>query len=85
MQAVLHGRGGVSRSQAEIRTEAKRKLARRQAREEIISVSNRARRNTNQKPNTMRNLNEAVCAVRRRRLVTDEVLVTAGFNPGKAA
>lgn len=31
----------------------------------------------------MRNLQEAVCIVRRRRLVSNETLVLAGFNPVK--
>ena len=38
----------------------------------------------NRKPLRMRQLDQAVCMVRRNRLVKNSVLVAAGFNPGRA-
>jgi hypothetical protein len=38
----------------------------------------------NRKPFRMRQLDQAVCMVRRNRLVKNSVLIAAGFNPGKA-
>lgn len=36
------------------------------------------------KPFSMRQIDQAVCTVRRNRLVSDSVLISAGFNPGRA-
>lgn len=38
----------------------------------------------NRKPFGMRTLDRAVCVARRNRLVSDAVLVAAGFRPGRA-
>jgi hypothetical protein len=57
---------------------------RRAARVKILTEANRHRVDAVVKPYTMCRIQDAVCAVRRRALVKDAVLVRAGFNPRTA-
>lgn len=69
-------------------------MTRTEARQHIREVAARQRRNTNQRMAANRKraghnsyllplpkLQQAVCIVRRKRLVEDEVLIAAGFKP----
>jgi hypothetical protein len=58
------------------------RIERRAARVKIVKEAERAR-GWSSKPYSMRRLNQAVCVARRRGLVSDAVLFTAGFNPRK--
>lgn len=51
------------------------------ARARILKAANAAVNPNSTRVLTMRNLNEAVCIVRRRGLVEDYDLAEAGFNP----
>lgn len=51
------------------------------ARAKILHVANAAVNPNSTRILTMRNINQAVCIVRRRGLVEDHVLTEAGFNP----
>lgn len=64
-------------------------MTRMDARWTILAVVNKRRREENAKRRTtfllppfyMRHLQRAVCVARRNRLVSDDILITAGFNP----
>lgn len=55
---------------------------RQRARQRILQEANRTRTNYGLATLRMRHIQQAVCVVRRRRLVKDSVLTAAGFNPG---
>ena len=52
------------------------------ARHEIVGAAERLRKalGTSAKPYSMRRIQQAVCVVRRHRLVAPKVLVAAGYN-----
>lgn len=52
-----------------------------EARRQIIAAANKHRIDATIKPYSMRTLQSAVCAVRRRQLVKPDVLIIAGFRP----
>lgn len=60
----------------------KAKVARRDARHGIVAAAERHRANLGLggKPYSMRRLNEAVCVVRRNKLLPAKTLIAAGFN-----
>lgn len=58
-----------------------RNEARNEARTKIVQAANRhAARRRGKAPYTMRHIQQAVCIVRRRRLVSDDIIVAAGYN-----
>lgn len=59
------------------------KLQRRVAREEILLAANEQllRNNSPRNHLTMRHIHQAVCIARRNRVIANEILVDAGFNP----
>ena len=69
----------MSRHRQHMRRGSDGRLARNGARQEIVDAANK-NRGWSTKPFSQRRINDAVCVVRRRRLVSDEVLVEAGFN-----
>ena len=68
-------------------------MTRREARAQILAAVNRGRHRENARRRTTfllpvlyaKHLQQAVCIARRGRLVENDVLVTAGFNPGRAS
>lgn len=60
---------------------AQQRRERRWARLKILAAANRRRRSDVLKPFSQRTIQQAVCVARRRGLVSDDCLVTAGYNP----
>ena len=77
--------GELSDEEQDELKEVQAQLQRKLARFEILSAANQILRDNNspRRPLGMRNIHRAVCIARRNRVIANEILVDAGFNPYK--